>query len=90
EEEDIVTLGANTFEVDGGSRIKAVNEELGLNLPAGGYETIAGFIMSYLGRIPKQGEHLKYKDLKITILEIKGLKIERIRVTREADTAKIL
>ncbi|MDD5399419.1 MAG: hemolysin family protein [Dehalococcoidia bacterium] len=90
EEEDIVTLGANTFEVDGGSRIKEVNEELGLNLPAGGYETIAGFIMSYLGRIPKQGEHLKYKDLKITILEIKGLKIERIRVTREADTAKIL
>ncbi len=88
EEEDIVTIGANTFEVDGGLRVKEVNEELGLDLPEGEYETMAGFVLSHLGRIPRQGEHFKYKDLKITVLEFKGLKIERIMVSRETDAAK--
>ncbi|MBN1375886.1 MAG: HlyC/CorC family transporter [Dehalococcoidia bacterium] len=83
EEEDIVPVGANTFEVDGGLRIKEANDELGFDLPAGDYETMAGFVLSHLGRVPVQGEHLRYKNLKMTILEMKGLKIERILVTRE-------
>jgi putative hemolysin len=58
-----------------------------LNLIPGAYETVAGFVLSHLGRIPKKGEHLKYRDLKITILEMSGLKIERILVTREANAA---
>ncbi|MBN1376312.1 MAG: HlyC/CorC family transporter [Dehalococcoidia bacterium] len=88
EEEDIVPMGANTFEVDGGLRIKEANEEMGFDLPAGDYETMAGFVMGHLGRVPIQGEHLRYKNLKITILEMKGLKIERILVTREAEEAQ--
>lgn len=86
-EEDFVTIDANTFEVDGGLRIEEANEELGLDLPTGDYETIAGFILSHLGRIPKQGEQLRYKDLKLAILEMRERKIERILVTKEKDAA---
>ncbi|MBN1689398.1 MAG: HlyC/CorC family transporter [Dehalococcoidia bacterium] len=88
EEEDIVPVGANTFEVDGGLRIEEANEEMGLDLPSGEYETMAGFVMSHMGRIPKQGEHFKYKNLKITVVEMKGLKIERILIAAEAEAAK--
>jgi putative hemolysin len=86
-DKDIVTIDANTFEVDGGLRIEEANEELGLDLPIGDYETVAGFILSHLGRIPKQGEYLKYKGLKLAILEMRERKIERILVTRERDAA---
>ena len=86
-EEDFVTIDANTFEVDGGLRVEEANEELGLDLPTGDYETIAGFILSHLGRIPKQGEQLRYKDLKLAILEMRERKIERILVTKEKDAA---
>jgi putative hemolysin len=86
-EKDFVAIDAHTCEVDGGVRIEDANEELDLDLPAGEYETVAGFILSHLGRIPKQGEHLKYKDLKITIAEMKGRKIEKIQITREKDAA---
>jgi putative hemolysin len=82
-EKDIVTINANTFELDGGLRIDQANEELGLGLPAGDYETVAGFVLNHLGRVPKQGEHLKYHDLKLTIQIMKGIKIEKILVTRE-------
>jgi putative hemolysin len=86
-EKDFVPIDAHTCEVDGGVRVEEANEELDLDLPTGDYETVAGFILSHLGRIPKQGEHLKYKDLKITIAQMKGRKIEKIQITREKDAA---
>ena len=86
-EEDFVTIDAHTFEVDGGLRVEEANEELDLGLPTGDYETVAGFILSHLRRIPKQGEHLRYKDLKLSILEMRGRKIEKILVTKEKDAA---
>jgi putative hemolysin len=87
EEKDIVTINANTFELDGSLRIDEANDELGLNLPSGEYETVAGFALNHLGRVPKQGEYFKYHDLKLTIQEMKGIKIEKILVTREEHAA---
>ena len=87
QEKDFVSIDAHTCEVDGGVRIEDANEELDLDLPSGDYETVAGFILSHLGRIPKQGEQLKYKDLKIAIAQMKGRKIEKIQITREKDAA---
>lgn len=84
-EEDIVTIDANTFELDGMLHIEEANQELGLGLPQGNYETVAGFVLAHLGRIPGKGEHLRYKNLKFAILEMEGVKIERILVTREVD-----
>ncbi|GAH99825.1 unnamed protein product, partial [marine sediment metagenome] len=45
------------------------------------YETVAGFILDLLGRIPKRGEQLKYKDLKLVITKMRGVKIEEILLT---------
>jgi len=87
-ERDFVVTGDSTFQVDGGFRIEDANEELGLNLPSGDYETVAGFILSQLGRIPKQGEQFKYQDLKFVITEIRGMKIEKVIVTKEKGAAK--
>ncbi|MCK5589954.1 MAG: HlyC/CorC family transporter [Dehalococcoidales bacterium] len=83
EKKEFVVTGDNTFQLDGGFRIEEANQELRLDLPEGDYETVAGFILSHLGRIPKQGEQLKYRHLKFVIIEMQGVKIERIVVTRE-------
>jgi CBS domain containing-hemolysin-like protein len=82
---EIVPIDANTYEVDGELRIEDANEELDLHLPEGEYDTVAGFILSHLGRIPRQGEHFRYRSLKIAITEMKDRKIERVTITREID-----
>jgi putative hemolysin len=87
QEKDFIVTGDSTFQLDGGFRIEEANEELKLNLPGGDYETVAGFILSHLGRIPKQGEHFKYQDLKFVITEMRGMKIEKVIVTREKSVA---
>ena len=86
-EKEYETINEYTFQVDGGMRIEEANEELGLELPEGEYETVAGFVLDLLGDIPKPGQKLKYKDLKLVITEMRGVKIEKILLTKESHAA---
>jgi putative hemolysin len=84
-EKEYEVVNEHTFQIDGGMRIEEANEELGLSLPEGDYETVAGFVLSLLGRIPRQGQQLRYKELKIVITKMRGLKVEEILVTKERE-----
>jgi len=86
-EKDYEIINEYTFQIDGSMRIDEANEEMELNLPEGeDYETVAGFILTLLGHIPRRNEQLRYKGLKIVITEMKGQKIEKILLTREKPT----
>ena len=82
-EKEYESINEYTFQIDGSMRIEEANEELGLELPEGDYETVAGFVLHLMGSIPKQGKQLKYKSLKIVITKMKGHKIEEILLTKE-------
>ncbi|MFC2025427.1 transporter associated domain-containing protein [Chloroflexota bacterium] len=82
-EKDYEVINEYTFQVDGGMRIEEANEEMELELPEGDYETVAGFILSLLGHIPKLNEQLRYKGLKLVVMEMKGRKIEKVLLTKE-------
>jgi len=83
-EKDYEIINDYTFQIDGGMHITEANTEMELELPEGeDYETVAGFILSLLGHIPRRNEQLRYHNLKIVITEMKGQKIEKILVTRE-------
>ncbi|MDD5083302.1 MAG: hemolysin family protein, partial [Dehalococcoidales bacterium] len=77
------TINENTFQVDGAMRIDEANEQLELGIPEGEYETLAGFVLHRLGHIPKQGEQLRYRDLKIVVTQMRSKKIEEVLITRE-------
>ena len=83
-EEEYEALGENTFQIDGGMSVDEVEEELGVELPEGDYETIAGFALDILGHIPTAGEHFEHGDLRVEVTEMKDLKIETVKLTRNA------
>jgi putative hemolysin len=78
-------IGENSFQIDGGMRIEDANEKLELGIPEGPYETVAGFVLHLLGHIPKEGEQIRYEKLKMAVTAMKGLKIEKVLVTKEKD-----
>ncbi len=82
-EKEYEVINEYTFQIDGGMRIEEVNEEMELELPEGDYDTVAGFVLHLLGHIPKPNEQLRYKGLKLVITEMRGLKIEKILLTKE-------
>jgi len=72
-DEDIVTIDANTFEVDGGLRIEEANEELDLDLPDGDYETIAGFVCPQSsGKDPKARRVSKIQGFEVSYIRDAG------------------
>ncbi len=88
-EKDYEIINEYTFQIDGSMRIDEVNEEMGLDLPEGeDYETVAGFVLSLLGHIPKRHEQLRYNGLKMVITEMKGFKIEKIMLVKERQAAE--
>jgi CBS domain containing-hemolysin-like protein len=51
------------------------------NLPReGGVETLAGFVLMRLGHIPRAGESVDYQDRRLTVEEMEGRRISKIRV----------
>jgi putative hemolysin len=82
-EKEYVAIDENTFQIDGGMRIEDINEQLGLGLPEDGYETMAGFVLHVISRVPRQGEQFKYKNLKMVVTKMQGARITEVLVTKE-------
>ena len=81
-EEEFESLGEGAFQVDGGMQVDEANERLGLGIPDGDYETVAGFVLDVLGHIPHQGEATRHGQIRLLVTEMKGVKIEKIMVTK--------
>ncbi|MCS7220973.1 MAG: hemolysin family protein [Anaerolineae bacterium] len=83
EETEVEPIGEGQFEVDAMLHIDEINAELGLGLPESSeYETLAGFLLYLLRRIPKVKDEVSWRDLRFTVLEMKGPKIERVLISR--------
>ena len=83
--EKYISLGANTYEIDGAMSIDEANDQLSLNIPEGDYETIAGFIIENYQKIPEVGDKTSYDNLRITISEKQGSRISKVRVRRRPE-----
>ena len=81
-EEAVTALGRDTFRMDAGMTISDINEELGLGIPEGDYQTLAGFILDRLGSIPEVGDMVEFADLRIVIKAMEGVRIEEVELRR--------
>ncbi len=60
--------------------IDEVRGAIGLDLPEGPYETLAGFLLYSLGRLPEPTATVAYEGWRIEVLYVEGRRIERVRV----------
>jgi putative hemolysin len=75
------TLRGGAFEVDGLLNLNDFADETGITLPEGPYETLAGFLMSALGRVPEGGDTVEALETHFTVLEVAGRRVARVRIT---------
>lgn len=83
EGEAIVAAGPNVYEVDASMGVEEMNERLGLGIPVGGYDTLAGWVMTALGRVPKVGDALEHGGFKFVVARTEGARVTRIYVVRK-------
>ena len=82
EDEEVEQVNETTYTFDGTTDTEELIEVFGIQLPEGEYDTIGGYIMSELGRIPGEDEHpqVTYERLLFTVLEVDERRIERVKV----------
>ena len=67
-------------EVDGLLNLDDFTEVTGLELPDGPYETVAGYVLAELGRLPEIGDEIVVEGRTLTVIELDGRRIARLRV----------
>jgi len=79
---EFVAIDEKTAQVDGGMSVSEASEALGIEIPEGDYETVAGYVLSRLGHVPKEGEQVVGEGFRAVVAEMRGVKIERVFVTK--------
>ena len=74
---------AGDLEIDGTTRILDLESEYGIEIDAGGgFETLAGFLLFRLGRIPAAGDSADFEGRHYTVLEMERNRIARVKIEK--------
>jgi len=76
-------------DVDGLLNLDDFAEATGLHLPEGPYETVAGWVLAELGRIPAVGDTAEHEGRELTVTELDGRRIARIAVSPAVATEDV-
>lgn len=82
EEHEYSKLDEKTYLFEGLAYIEEVEKVLGVSLPEGDYDTLAGFVISLLGYLPKPREkaRARYGNMTFTVEQVADRRIEKIKV----------
>ncbi|MFA6801692.1 MAG: hemolysin family protein [Acholeplasmataceae bacterium] len=86
-EEDIHQLDANTYIVNGLTSINDIEDDLDIDLPVDDYDTLSGFILGQLGRLPNENEKIdfNYEGHEFSVLEIEQNVIKKVKIVKHDD-----
>jgi CBS domain containing-hemolysin-like protein len=80
--EPIVEEGDGTFVFSGRTHVRELEERLKIKVEGDGYETVGGYLLSHVGRVPAVGETFEIDGVSVEVLEAERRRINRVRVRR--------
>ena len=81
EEEDVKELGTHEYIVEGSTNLDDLNDELGLNLESDDYDSLGGFIIEHLDRLPAAGDEVTTADgVRLVVEKLDKNRIESVHV----------
>jgi putative hemolysin len=87
ESETVTDEGHGTFAFSGKVSVDEVRDRLGVEIEREGFETLGGYLLSHLGRMPYVGETFEVDDLAVEVLEVERRRITKVRVRRRSNAA---
>jgi putative hemolysin len=77
----VASLESGAVVLDGSSNVRDLEVQYDITLPRDrGFETLAGFVLAQLGRIPKGGEAFEHDGRRYTVLQMEGHRIARVKI----------
>ena len=88
ESETVTDEGHGTFVFSGKVSVDEVRDRLGVEIEREGFETVGGFLLSHLGRMPYVGETIEVDGLVFEVLEVERRRITKVRARRQTPAAE--
>jgi putative hemolysin len=86
ESEPIVDEGDGRFVVSGKANIDELAQRLNVEIERGGFETVGGYLLSSIGRVPAIGEKFEIDGLTVEVLEAERRRINKVRICKKLST----
>jgi CBS domain containing-hemolysin-like protein len=83
ESEQIVDEGNGRFLFTGMVNIDEVAQRLNVQIEREGFETVGGYLMSHLGRVPAVGERFDVDGLSVEVLDAERRRVTKVRIARQ-------
>lgn len=84
EGEAVVDEGHGVFVVSGKADVSVLHEHFGVAVERAGFDSVGGFLLSSLGRVPVKGERFDVDDLAVEVLDAERRRVTRVRMQRRA------
>ena len=78
--DDTTVSDTGDYQVDGLTSLEDLAEETGIEIPDGPYETVAGFVLDRLGRMPIVGDEISEGKVTLLVLALDGRRISRVQI----------
>lgn len=80
QEEEITVVKEDEYIADGSTKIDLVNEMIGIFIETEEFDSIGGFVLGEIGRLPHEGETIEYNGIKFIAEKIDKNRIDKIRI----------
>jgi putative hemolysin len=87
ETEPVVDEGDGSFVFSAKVNIDEIRDRLGVEIEADGFETVGGYVLTRVGRVPAVGETFELDGLVVEVLEAERRRIHKVRMRRAAEPA---
>ena len=82
EEPSVEHLPSGEYLIDAGLSVDEFNNEFKVNLEAKGFDTMGGFLLNKLGRIPLAGDTVEEAGLRMQVVATAGRRIKKVRISK--------
>jgi putative hemolysin len=84
ESEPIVDEGHGRFVFSGKVDVDEIVQRLNVPIERAGFETVGGYLMSHLGRVPAVGERFDVDGLSVEVLDAERRRVNKVRICKRA------
>ncbi|GAB6094953.1 CNNM domain-containing protein [Desulfatiferula olefinivorans] len=82
EADNLIKLGTRTYKVNARMEIDHLNEQLNIAIPKDNYETLGGFVLKRMGRIPRPGDSFDWQGLTFRVSQAGKRSVNEVIITR--------
>jgi putative hemolysin len=73
------------IEIDGLTSLEDLESETGILLPDGPFQTVSGFMMHFLGRMPKEDDVVNINGIRLVVISLEGHRVGQLLISRIAE-----